>query len=1369
MNRFTLNRTYQLFCFSILLIFIINSTIFSQSTNIRFQHLSVESGMAGDRFNCLVQDRLGFIWFGTSNGISKYDGYNFENYVREEADSTGLIGINIRSIMEDSEGDIWAGTYYGISILLRDENRFVSYEYDKDDITSLSNNWVQKMFQDSNGNVWIGTRGGGLNFIEKTSFLNKRKKLIFQRINLPNYVEGTENVSEIFEDSKGLIWVCTTNGLLKISGKDLELIQAVESNNYNNKNYFLSIVEDNAGYFWIGTQGNGIILFNPESHEFNFINDTEQREENYSSSNIRSLLIDKNGNLWAGSNDDQDGGLYLYDRTTNKYSKFFHNPLNPHSISKEYGPIRAIVQDNFENIWIPIHHGKVNIIFPHNQFHYHRNYNIDKNSILFSKKTKIMESKDGRIWFGAENGLFEYMPAEDGFKKIIAVDKIENCSSEQRCQTLIEDLIGNIWLAGMNTELRKYNPQNGSLMCFESSSDMHMNNVSSFISDKSGIIWLGSYGSGLTKYNSFTEQVTKYKHIYTDTTTISSNYIITICEDSSNSIWISTGDQWLNKLDKKTGTVKRIKFSESHGHFSNLFVDSKNRLWTGTSFKGIYLFDTKNDDYKAINKSHGLPSNLNLTGFSEDYNGNIYCCTGRYLIKFNQSGEFEGSYAIGTEDEYLHQTYSTKITKQIFVISNKGFYHFSIDSLKPNMIPPKMVLTDIKFKDKSIEVGKNSPLKKHINVAQEIELEYWQNDLTIQFAGINFNNQNDNRYKYILENYDNDWREAGVSREATYTNLEYGKYLFKAIGSNSSGKWANEAATLSIMIYPPWWVTWWAYLIYTVIFVIVLSVVFLLQKKRIQTINRIEIKEFEAQKLREIDQMKSKFFENISHEFRTPLTLIKGPIERLLNNENVDDPKKIYKMIKRNSDKLFNLINELLDLSKLETGNLKLNAHKTDIVVITKDIVMSFESLAQKKGIELTINSSNDIIEFHFDKEKIQKILNNLLSNSFKFTPYGGKISVALENNIEEKTVLIKVIDTGIGISNHELPKIFDRFYQATHTITKGVEGTGIGLSLTKELVELHHGKISVQSEMGKGSVFIVELPLGKEHLSDKELVHENIVAEQEEELHDTFDLAIEENSLPLVLIVEDNNDLREFIKTILKKDYRLIEARNGKEGYQNSLTHMPDLIISDVMMPILDGDAMCKKLKSDQITAHIPVILLTAKSTSDDRINGLEVGADDYLVKPFNEKELLIRISNLITQRRVLREKYLREAEVHPSDIAVTSVDKAFINKVMEIVEKNLADRKFSVEQMASDMAMSRTQLYRKFVQILGEKPSDFIKKYRIRRAADLIEQRFGNITDVAYEVGFDSISYFSKCFKQIYNQSPHSYEKNFVNKEKF
>ena len=505
----------------------------------------------------------------------------------------------------------------------------------------------------------------------------------------------------------------------------------------------------------------------------------------------------------------------------------------------------------------------------------------------------------------------------------------------------------------------------------------------------------------------------------------------------------------------------------------------------------------------------------------------------------------------------------------------------------------------------------------------------------------------------------------------------------------------------------------------------------------------------------------------ISHEFRTPITLIKGPVERLLNNDKVDDPKKIYRMIKRNSERLLNLINELLDLSKLESGKMKLSAQSGEIVSFTKGIAMSFESLAEKKDIQISVSSSSDMIELYFDKVKMQKIIANLLSNALKFTIEGGKITISVKEESAVQKAVIKIADNGIGIPQKELSKIFDRFYQVVTSKTNGYEGTGIGLSLAKELVEIHHGEIAVESELERGTTFILSFPLGKNHLKENELIYTDTdMVEQE----DNFEVEKSVSSSkgkekPLLLIVEDNRDVRDFIISIIENKYKYYEAENGEEGYNKALEHMPDLIISDIMMPQQTGDRMCEKLKKNQITCHIPIILLTAKSADKDRISGLEIGADDYLIKPFNDKELLARINNLIVQRRNLREKYLREAEIHPTEVAVTSLDKKFIERMIRIVEENLSNPLFSVEQLADDLAVSRSQLYRKFTSVLGEKPNEFIRKFRIKRAADLIKQDFGNITDVAYEVGFDNLSYFSKCFKQIYKQSPLEYEKNYLN----
>ena len=513
----------------------------------------------------------------------------------------------------------------------------------------------------------------------------------------------------------------------------------------------------------------------------------------------------------------------------------------------------------------------------------------------------------------------------------------------------------------------------------------------------------------------------------------------------------------------------------------------------------------------------------------------------------------------------------------------------------------------------------------------------------------------------------------------------------------------------------------------------------------------MEMKDFESMKLKEVDQMKSKFFANISHEFRTPLTLIKGPIEKLLEKEKNTDKKKIYKVILRNSERLLNLINELLDLSKLESGKMKLSAQESDIVSFTKGLAMSFESYAQRKEILINVKSNNEVIYLFFDKEKMQKILTNLISNACKFTKEKGKIWVDIEEDIRNKKVTIKVIDSGIGIPEKDLSRIFDRFYQGANNVHTDHVGTGIGLSLTKELVEMHHGKIDVESEEDEGTTFTISLLLGSNHLNTDEIIYEEteykeITIDEDE----TFETQSTENEETTLLIVEDNKDVRDFIKSIIENKYQIIEAEDGCDGFNKAIEFMPDLIVSDIMMPKMMGDQMTEKLKKDKITSHIPIILLTAKASEEEKINGLETGADDYLIKPFNEKELLARINNLINQRRKLREKYLREAEINPAEVAVTSIDKKFIENVIEFVEENISNPNIGVDHLASSLAVSRAQLYRKFSSILGEKPNEFIRKQRIKRAAELIRKDFGNITEIAYEVGFNDLSYFSKCFKK-------------------
>ena len=637
-----------------------------------------------------------------------------------------------------------------------------------------------------------------------------------------------------------------------------------------------------------------------------------------------------------------------------------------------------------------------------------------------------------------------------------------------------------------------------------------------------------------------------------------------------------------------------------------------------------------------------------------------------------------------------------------------------------------------------------------------------------------------------MEGIDRDWVYSGNKHDAAYTNLSPGEYTFKVKGSNNDGIWNETGTSISIIISPPWWKTNWAYISYGLIFL------FSLYGLRRYELNRVELKDkikMDAtlfKEKEEADKMKSRFFANISHEFRTPLTLILGPAEKIISKVTDVDIIKDAGIIKRNSKRLLQLVNQLLDLSKLEAGKLKLEASNNNIVSFVKGIALSFESLSEEKDITLMILSEKEFIELYFDKEKMIKILSNILSNAFKFTPQDGKITVSITESSSSRAstprevsngfVKIKIKDTGIGIPKEEIPKLFDRFYQVDSSFTKEYEGTGIGLALTKELAELHHGNISVESELGQWTEFTISLPLGKGHLKgdevstkDKQDEPEMLIEEKKylfskninEDLIENSELSYLKDDKTIILIVEDNYDMREYIKESLDSSYIIEEAVNGEQGLRKAVKVIPDLIISDMMMPKMDGNEMTKILKNDEKTCHIPVIILTARSGQENKLEGLQTGADDYLTKPFDIKELQIRIKNIISIRKKLQEKFGRienksSQKIEDDKVEFSTIDQKFISKLMDIIEKHISEEDFNIIDFCSELAMSRTQLHRKLKALTGKSASIYIRSVKLSKAKKMIEEQKGNISEIAYSVGFASPAYFTKCFKEEFGYPP-------------
>ena len=893
---------------------------------------------------------------------------------------------------------------------------------------------------------------------------------------------------------------------------------------------------------------------------------------------------------------------------------------------------------------------------------------------------------------------------------------------------------------------------------------------------------------------------------------------------------------------------------------------------------GLHLFDReKGRSIQNFTEMDGLANN-SVGRIFEDDAGRLWIGTSNGLSRFDHRTRTFKNYWVedGLPDNFLFVRGLKTRDGRIILGGNKGVTMFHPDSIKDDPVAPQVVVTNVSLFNRPDE---KLAVNGYIPELNEIGLSHSQNDLRFDYVGLQFSEPARNRYKYTLENFDNDWVDAGTQRNATYTNLDPGEYTFKVNASNRDGIWNEQGASIRIVITPPWWRTIWAYLGYALIAGFVFYSARRYDMNRVRTKHQLELEHVEGEKLREVDQMKSRFFANISHEFRTPLTLILGPINKwreLLANMGTiqrhpertlserSEPKGESKdvlsrehastlsqlesvgtalsmtrivgelptdlgMMERNAQRLLRLINQLLDLSKLEGGAMKLHASRGNIVPFVKGLASSFESSAGMRSISVTIDAEPETIEAYFDKDKLEKILTNLLSNAFKFTAEGGRVSVSItrhpertlsersESKGESKDVQseahdtlrlrparkaggtalrvtnegyaeITITDTGIGIPADERPRVFDRFYQVDSSQTREHEGSGIGLALTKELVELHHGSISVSSEVGKGTEFTVQLPLGREHLKDQEIVEGEeqqptpeslrIPLERDEAIshpdqivppsripHEngildsgtsSLESAPRNDAFPLVLVVEDNADVRAYMKEYLISCYDVQEAHDGAEGIEKAKETIPDLIISDVMMPKKDGYELCKALKLDEKTSHIPIILLTAKAGTENKIEGLETGADDYLTKPFDAKELLVRVKNLIDLRRKLRERFSVGQVLKPGDIAVTSIDDAFLQKAMSVVEQRMGDEEFGVEQMRNELGMSRTQLHRKLTALTNQSAGDFIRYMRLQRAKDLLMQNAGTVSEIAYQVGFNSVAYFTKCFREQFGVVP-------------
>jgi signal transduction histidine kinase/DNA-binding response OmpR family regulator/sugar lactone lactonase YvrE len=995
------------------------------------------------------------------------------------------------------------------------------------------------------------------------------------------------------------------------------------------------------------------------------------------------------------------------------------------------------------------------------------------------------KNQSGVLWIGTNSGgLNKFNKQKNNFTHFIHDPNNPNSISNNAVYCILEDNKRNLWISTDGGGLNKFDVRTKKFTHYRhnpnDSKSIGSDKISVMLLDSKGELWISLSPNGLSRLNPATNKFNHYRHIESDPQSISPAIIYSLYEDMDSIIWLGTAGDGLYKFEREKKSFKSFKTDpKNHSTISNNFVscileDAQGTMWVGTQGGGLNKFNRSDETFIHYQESDGLPNNV-IYGILEDNNGNLWMSTNKGIAKFNPNTETFTTYdhEDGLQgDEFNHWAYFKSRDGTMRFGGSNGFSVFRPDSFPHNYVIPKITFTDFQLQHKPVPVGYDKKtdrviLNSSISETERIELNHDDNVISFEFAALDFHSPANNEYAYKMENFDKDWTFTTAERRfVSYTNLDPGEYIFRVKASNNDDVWNETGASLKITVAPPWWETWFAYTIFGILLVFLILGVRTYDLKRQRLNHELELEHKHAEKLEEIDHIKSHFFANISHEFRTPLTLILGPIDKIMGKTTDEFIIKQSKLIKRNANRLFNLINQLLDLSKLDAGKLELQASCNNLVLFVKGVITSFEEIAERKDITLKVKSENEHIETYFDREKMEGILTNIISNALKFTPEGGSIIVTI-NQADKNLVEIKVRDTGIGISNEELPKLFDRFYQVDSSHTKESEGTGIGLALTKELVELHQGWISVSSKLGEWTEVLIRLPLGKAHLEDHQIIKEvkpihkkttdfenGFITMPEKQIERTDDHHLDRTVL---LVVEDNADVREYIKESIGDEYDVEEAINGEQGVRKAEKLIPDLIISDIMMPKMDGNELTRVLKQAENTSHIPIILLTAKSEQESKLESLETGADDYLTKPFDVKELRIRIKNLIDMRRKLQEKF-SNGEYLPKceEKTLSGIEERFMCKVVEVIEGHLSEEEFSIEEFSNEAGMSRSQIHRKLKALTGKSPSQYIRLVRISKAKEMILEQEQNISEIAYSVGFSSPAYFTRCFKEEFGYPP-------------
>ena len=1343
-----------------------------EGRQVRFQQLTIDDGLSQNAVFAMEKDRQGFMWFGTKDGLNRYDGREFVAFQHDPFDSTTISDPYVTEIFEDSRGRIWTGSQRGdINIFYPYQERFHQVALQIVETELSGSNQINAVTELKDGSIWAGSNGDGLIVINpgKTDGATFRSK---RHLADPENQHSVPSnfIHDLFTDRNGDVWIASHAGFSRFDStakmvEHYKLYRDPSNDGSANRGLQIYSIHQTEHYtFWLGSE-NGIFHFDPATGDFEYYS-----KQNVSGSDeslaVREIISDGEGGFWLATG----YGLIHFNEPENESYIYRHDPFEAGSLS--YDMVTSLYLDDAGLLWVGTSGHGINILDPYtNRFRSITSLPQDlSRSTGFSIRT-LLQDRSGILWISAD-GFFRWdrgngppIPYEARTEDAVAFGQTYAYSMHQT-----ED--GIIWSASPHGLLR-YNPETGRSQLFahdpDNSASLPHESVNTVFESKDGNLWVVSR----THISKMTDRKNgRFEHIrYDPKESIRTMMRPPAAQDDNGIIWIGTLEGLL-RLDPDTAELSIIEqqpdnpTSLSNNHILSILPDPKkpgSYLWIGT-WGGLNKLNLKTGQFQHYTIEDGLPNNV-VYGVLPDDDGNLWLSTNQGLSRFNPVDETFRNYDVSDglqSNEFNTGAYYRGNNGELFFGGIRGLTYFHPDEIFENPHPPKIVFTGLKLGNEEItQKSHPSILSSSITLAERMEFTHKADVMNFEFAALNFSSPHKNRYSYKMEGYNEEWITAGNSGTATFTNLPHGEYTFRVRGSNNDGVWNEEGASIAVVVLPPWWHTWWAYAAYMILFLAGLYFLRSYELKRFNLRKQLELERVESRSLRDLDKMKSHFFANISHEFRSPLTLISGQVQNLLQPNRPESDKKKLLTIEKNSDRLLSLINQLLSLSKLEAGKMELHKQQGDLVPFLQNLLFSFQSLADSKGIHLRFESKRESIFSDYDPNKLEQVFLNLISNAIKFTHDGGEVTVSLKM-CDDNHAEICVEDTGMGITKEHLPYIFDRFYQADSASTRQAEGTGIGLALAHELILLHEGKIDVNSSPAEGTCFTVLLHAKADQIKfQTQAVHVNGKNNSQsqigqEELDIPFD-SIEEKQI--VLVIEDNAELRSFIVEQLRDEYRVLEAVNGRHGLNVATDQVPDIIITDLMMPQMDGSQFTEELRQQRETSHIPVIMLTARASTEDKIEGLMTGVDAYVTKPFSVKELQVRVHTLLNQRKKLRERFKTATVIKPSSVSDSEIDQTFLELAIQAVEKNIGNEEFRVDELAEIMNMSVSQLNRKLNALVDQPAGSFIRSMRLQLAADLLKETQKNVAEICYIVGFSDQSYFSRAFKKQFGKSPTAY----------